>query len=127
MPATSGSLGDDNVIAGGRPRPGLDVVLARRSLDEGANRLAVGGRVAEVQRQVPVLEPAVAERAEREWRELIHMDTARDRPAPEAEGRGGRVVMNAADDAGGEVTWPSHWTCEHVRRHQCLPTNRTLR
>jgi hypothetical protein len=114
-------FGDHNVIAGRRPGPGLDIALAWRSLDEGANRLAVGGRVPEVQRQASVLEPAAAERAERKWRELIHVDAACHGPAAEAECRGGRVVMNAAGNPGGEVTWRAHWSCEHVDRHQSLP------
>src|SRR5258708_13009509 len=82
MPATSRSLGDNNVIASGRPGPGLGIALASRSLDEGTNRLAVGGRVAEVQRQAPVLEPAVAERAEREWRGIVTRVGAPHPPPP---------------------------------------------
>src|SRR5215472_13261678 len=125
MPATSCSLGDDNVVAGGRPGLGQDIALAWRSLDEGAYWLAVGGRVAEVQREAPVFEPAAAEGAERQWRELIHVDAARYSPAPEAERGGGSVVVNAADDASGEVAWPVQWPCEHVDRHRWLLTNPT--
>src|SRR5215469_4720497 len=121
MPAADRSLGDNNIIGRGRPGSGLHVALTWRSLDECANRLAIGCRVAEVQRQAPVLEPAAAESAECQWRELIHVDAARYSPAPEAERRGGRVVMNAAGDPGREVTWLAHRSCEHVDRHQCLP------
>lgn len=121
IPGPSRSLGDEDVLGRGCPRAGVDVVRAGWCLDEGADRLAVGGRMAEVQRQAAIGEPSGSERAKRERRELIHVDAAGYRPAAEAERGRRRVVMNAPDDAGGEVTWVADRSCEHVDCHWCLP------
>ena len=70
---------------------------------EGAHRLAVHRRLAEVERHVALLPPVLAVELQHQRRELVHVDRAGDRAAPEAQLRGGGVVVDRALRLGGGI------------------------
>jgi hypothetical protein len=64
--------------------------------DERLDGLAVDRGVQEIERQPARAKPVFTKRLDKDRHELVHVNVTGDSPAPEAELRGGVVVVDAA-------------------------------